>query len=274
MSQALAEKQCVVDPGTGFAINYRDTAHWDQVGLRAFLRYRDLGVAEATGGKVSARHMAATGAVEMKTGWHCHDLDFQYVYVLNGYVRFEAEGEGEIVLKAGDGAHLPPFTMHDETEFSDDFEVLEITLPAKVETLTAKPADTSSRPNSRFVANYLGPDSFVKGQGPRAFLEYRDLGIAEATGGRVGLQVVRTNGGTDESTGWHYHELDAQIVYVLGGWCRTALDGYGEFEMRAGDALSVPGRLKHDVTAFSDDFEVFEINIPAEFETVAVDAPR
>lgn len=262
-----------IDPASGFVINFRDTAAWDEGGLRPFLRYRDLGLREATGGRISARQIAATGKVDMKTGWHCHDLDFQYVFILKGHVRFEAEGEGEILLRAGDGAHIPPFTMHDETEFSDDFEVLEITLPADVATLKEKPQDVSHRPPSQFVASYLGPDSFVSGKGPRAFLQYRDLGTAAATDGRVGMQVVRAGGAVNESTGWHYHELDAQVVYVLGGWCRTALDGYGEITMRAGDALSVPSRLKHDVTGFSDDFEVLEINLPAEFETHATPAP-
>ena len=164
--------------------------------------------------------------------------------------------------------------MHDETEFSDDFEVLEVTSPASVQTLTAKPADTTHRPHSRFVASHLTPELFVKAEGPRAFLEYRALGVEEATDGRVGIQIVRTNGAVNESTGWHYHQLDTQIVFLLGGWCRTELDGYGVLELEACDALSVPSRLKHDVTAFSSDFEVLEINIPAKFKTVAVEFAR
>ena len=51
---------------------------------------------------------------------------------------------------------------------------------------------------------------------------------------------------------------------------RTELDGYGETVMHPGDMVCVPPRLKHDVTGFSADFEVLEINCPADFETVSV----
>ncbi|MDH3232126.1 MAG: cupin domain-containing protein [Alphaproteobacteria bacterium] len=237
------------------------------------MRYRDLGLTEATGGRMRAEHIRTHKPGGLGTGWHCHDLDFQLVYVLNGFVEFTAEGHGDIRLGAGGCAHIPPFTMHDETRFSDDFEVLEITLPAEVRTLTEKPVAGTGRPDSKFVASHLGPDSFAAGDGPRAFLEYRDLGVSEATHGRVQAQVVRTNGPCDESTGWHYHMLDLQFVYVLNGWVRTELEGYGTFLMERGDAMSVPARHKHDVTGFSADFEVLELNMPAEFETVAVDAP-
>ena len=166
MSESDAAKACRVDAGAGFAINYLETAAWRDAGLRAFLHYRDLGVAEATGGRVRAEHIRATGPVEGGTGWHCHDLEFQFVYVLAGFVEFTAAGHGEVRLEAGDCAHIPPFTMHDETAFSEDFEVLEVTMPAAVETLTKPPADAGAG-SSRFVADHLGPDSFVRGEGPR-----------------------------------------------------------------------------------------------------------
>ena len=274
MTVQSAGRECRIEPGTGFTINFRDTAEWDEAGLRAFLRYRDTGVAATTGGRISIRNIVATGAVEMKTGWHCHDLDFQYVYVLNGHVRFEAEGQGEIVLRTGDGAHLPPFTMHDETEFADDFEVLEITMPAHAETLTEKPQDRGSRPQSRFATSYLRSDSFVTGGGPRDFLAYRDFGVAAATANRVGLQALRANGAADAGTGWHYHTLDAQIVYLLSGGCRAELDVYGAFELRAGDALSIPAGHRHSFSGFSEDFEMLGLNVPAKFETFPAAMPE
>jgi len=265
--------QETVPAADGFAFARLADADWREKGLRSFFRYRDLGATNATGGRMRAQHIRATGGSEMATGWHCHDLDFQLVYVLAGHVAFTAEGWGDIRLEAGDCAHIPPFTMHDETEFSPDFQVLEITMPAHVETLTEKPASRGSRPDTKMVVDHLGPNSFRRGEGPRSFLEYRNFGLEEATGGQVQAQVVRTNGACDSSTGWHYHELDIQFVFVLGGWVKTELEGLGEFHMVRGDAIMVPSRHKHDVTAFSEDFEVFEINVPAEFETVPVDNP-
>lgn len=274
MTVLSSGRKCRVEAGTGFAISFRETAEWDETGLRAFLRYRDTGVAAATGSRIGIRNIVATGAVEMKTGWHCHDLDFQYVYILNGYVRFEAEGQGEIVLRTGDGVHLPPFTMHDETEFSDDFEVLEITMPADVKTLTEKPQVRGSRPQSRFATSYLRCDSFVTGAGPRDFLAYRDFGVAAATANRVGLHALRANGTADAGACWHYHTLDAQIVYLLSGGCRAELEDYGAFELRAGDALSIPSGHRHSLSGFSEDFEMLELIVPAKFETFPAARPE
>jgi quercetin dioxygenase-like cupin family protein len=269
MDGATAPKTSRVDPAKGFAVDYLSNTDWHEKGLRAFLRYRDLGATAASGGRVRAEHIQALQPVTQGTGWHCHDLDFQFVYILEGHVVVTTPGLTDSVWRAGDCAHLPPFMMHDETEFSGDFEVLEITMPAKVETLTAAPADRRGRPAADFVLSRLGPDSFRRGEGPRAFLEYRELGVADATGRRVQAQVVRTNGACDSSTGWHYHTLDFQFVYVLNGWTRTELEGIGEFELRAGDSIIVPPHLRHDVTGFSEDFEVLEINVPADFDTIS-----
>jgi quercetin dioxygenase-like cupin family protein len=253
---------------TGFAVSYLADNAWTRNGLRAFYAYRDLGVAAATGRRWRAHHIRILDAGGAKTGWHCHDLAFQLVYVLRGFVRFLLD-DREVVLRAGDCTHIPAFTMHDEIEYSADFEVLEITSPADVTTLTARPLPLPERPRARFAESHLRETDFVRGSGPRAFLEYRDLGVIAATDRRVQAQVVRTRGPCDQSTGWHHHTLDFQFVYVLDGWVRTALEGLGEFTLRAGDAMSVPGRLRHDVTAFSPDFTVLELNAPADFDTIA-----
>jgi quercetin dioxygenase-like cupin family protein len=237
--------------------------------MRPFYRYRELGVAAATRGLYKAQHVQITGSAGPGTGWHCHDLNFQLVYVIAGFVRFQTENHGEVILKAGDSAYLPPFMLHDEVEFSPDFEVLEVTSPAQVVTLTQAPREKPDRGPSRFSASHLRNEDFLRGSGPRAFLEYRDLGVTEASGRRAQAQVVRTNGPFDGSTGWHYHELDFQFVYVLEGWVTTELEGLGMYRLERGDAMNVPARRRHDVTAFSSDFTVLEINFPADFETIA-----
>jgi quercetin dioxygenase-like cupin family protein len=255
---------------TDFAFDCLADTVWHDKGQRSFFRYRDLGVTKASDGRMRAEHIQCVKSDNSTTGWHCHELDFQFVYVLKGHVAFTAEGWGDVVLKAGDCAHIPPFTMHDETAFSPDFEVIEITMPAEVTTLTEKPASRRTRPDSTMIVDYLDDNSFTRGEGPRNFLEYRDFGFGAATNGHVQAQVVRTNGPCDASTGWHYHELDVQFVFVLGGWVETELEGLGKFHMDPGDAMVVPSRHKHDVTAFSEDFVVLELNVPAVFETISL----
>ena len=166
------------DRATDFAFDCLADAVWHDKGQRSFFRYRDLGVTKASGGRMRAEHIQCVNSDNSTTGWHCHDLDFQFVYVVKGHVAFTAEGWGDVVLKKGDCAHIPPFTMHDETAFSPDFEVIEITMPAEVTTLTEKPTSRGTRPDSKMIVDYLDDDSFVRGEGPRSFLEYRDFGLA------------------------------------------------------------------------------------------------
>ena len=65
----------------------QDTSYVDQ-GLRDFFLYRDLGIAQATGGKVLAQLVKANHAPEQGTGWHRHEADFHIVIMLKGWARF------------------------------------------------------------------------------------------------------------------------------------------------------------------------------------------
>jgi uncharacterized RmlC-like cupin family protein len=107
---------------------------------------------------------------------------------------------------------------------------------------------------------------FVR-EGLRADAEYRDLGLAAATGGKLSLKHIRAIGGF-ETTGWHWHDMHAHFIYVLKGWITFCFDGVeGEVTLRAGDALSQPAGVPHNVIARSDDFEVLELNVPAQYGT-------
>lgn len=100
-------------------------------GLRGFFEYRDLGIVEATGGRMNAHVIRARDNHEAQPEWHFHDLDFQMVYVLKGWVRFEYEGTGEVLLEAGSSVYQPPRVRHREIAHSDDLEMLEVTSPAE-----------------------------------------------------------------------------------------------------------------------------------------------
>ncbi len=247
-------------------------------GLRKFLQYRDLGLRAASAGLMRAEHIRAIGSVDAMTGWHCHDLDFQFVFVLKGHVRFVTQDGQTVTLRTGDAAHLPGLYRHDETDFAPDFEVVEITAPAEVETIIGQHAVLPQRPQapgrvSEFATSYDGPQAYKVGDGPRRFLAYRDAAATAATGRRVNVNVVRNSQAGDSSTGWHYHSLSCQFIFVLKGWSRVEVEGHGEFTVRTGDAMTIPRGLKHDVTGFSEDFTVLELNIPADYDTIACDPP-
>ena len=115
-----------------FSVSHLKDAVFESAGLRAFFEYRDLGIEAATGGRAGGHVIRAkSGAGHGGTGWHRHVLDMQLVYILKGWVKFDYEGAGEVLLEAGTFVHQPPGIRHVEIDHSDDVEILEITLPAE-----------------------------------------------------------------------------------------------------------------------------------------------
>lgn len=110
--------------------------------------------------------------------------------------------------------------------------------------------------------------------GLRAFFEYRDLGIREATRGAFGAHVIRAVPGKHAEPKWHAHDLAFQMVYVLKGWVRFEYEDIGEVELRPGDCVHQPPRVRHREIAHSDDLELIEITGPAEFDTATAEAPE
>ena len=118
-------------------------------GLRSFMEYRDLGVEKATHGQFRAHviRIKKDAAVHdlHTTGLHSHRCDFQMFYVLNGWIKFVYEGQGEHTFHAGDCVLQPAGIVHNELECSDDVEILEIYSPAVHETrVVGKMPETAS----------------------------------------------------------------------------------------------------------------------------------
>ncbi len=120
----------------------------------------------------------------------------------------------------------------------------------------------------RFNVSYA-KDAEFKGDGPRAFFEYRDLGMGEATGGRYNAHVIRARE-TCTGTGAHTHTLDFQMVYVLKGWVRFDYEGEGVVRLGPGDSVLQPPGIVHNLLECSEDCELIEITSPAEFDTYPV----
>ncbi len=123
----------------------------------------------------------------------------------------------------------------------------------------------------RFVASHHHPDAFEKGL--RRYAQYRDLGIAAATSGLARAHVIKMIPPCDpaEVSKRHYHDVDFQMIYVLKGWIKGEYEGAGEVTMYEGSAWLQPPRLKHTVLDYSDDCELLEIILPADFETVELE---
>ncbi len=117
-------------------------------------------------------------------------------------------------------------------------------------------------------------DAAFSTQGLRACFEYRDLGISAATGGRVNAHVIRARKDDSTGFGWHQHRLEFQMFYVLKGWISFAYEGVGEVRAEAGTCVHQPPGIRHAEIAHSDDLELLEITLPAEFETIEAAAPN
>jgi len=102
--------------------------------------------------------------------------------------------------------------------------------------------------------------------GRRSFFKYRDLGVTDATGGKMRAQVTSATQGLGEPTGWHYHVCDHQLVYMLKGWV--------DLEFEDGTKVHLtPGGMRHNETATADELELLEVSVPAEMKTVVCDPP-
>ena len=106
-------------------------------GLRDFFLYRDLGVAEATKGKVIAHLVKANLPPKDGTGWHTHVADFQIVIMMKGWARF-MYGDEVTLVEAGDCVHQRPGMVHYLFDYSPDMEYLEIVGPADFGTVPAE----------------------------------------------------------------------------------------------------------------------------------------
>ncbi len=111
-----------------------DDTQFRMDGLRDFFIYRDLGVAEATAGKVIAHLVRANNAPEKGTGWHRHEADFHIVIMTKGWAKFMYEDK-ETLVSAGDCVHQRPGIVHYLFDYSPDMEYIEIVGPADFKTI-------------------------------------------------------------------------------------------------------------------------------------------
>ena len=132
----------------------------------------------------------------------------------------------------------------------------------------AKPRLAARKKPQRFTVAHARNGEF-KPDGLRPYARYRDLGIAAATNGLCQAHVIRLIGPcTDEVRKRHYHAAELQLIYVLKGWMKNEFEGHGEQLMEAGSCWLQPPKIKHTVLDYSNDCEVLEIIVPANFKTV------
>ena len=140
-------------------------------------------------------------------------------------------------------------------------------MASQANTLKAVPKNKTT---SYSVARKASPN-YVKGR--RDFFEYIDLGITDASNGKLRMQITKARQGISEPTGWHYHHCEGQIVYMTCGWLELEMADGKTIHLDEGDSIYIPGGLPHNEIQTSDNFELLEISLPAEMGTEPCDPP-
>ena len=124
-------------PKQRIAVSHHRDEDFKTDGLRAYATYRDLGIADATGGLARAHVIRLIGPCNPAevSKLHFHDVDFQMVYVLKGWVKTYMEGHGEETYQQHSSWTQPPKIKHMILDYSDDVELLEVILPGDFETV-------------------------------------------------------------------------------------------------------------------------------------------
>ena len=122
-------------PQTFMASHLKDALF--KTGLRSYAAYRELGVENATGGAVQAHVIRLLGKCDPKVVSipHYHGVQFQFLYMLKGWMIGEYEGAGRVKMSAGSCWIQPPGIRHQVIDYSDGCEMIEIILPAQFATV-------------------------------------------------------------------------------------------------------------------------------------------
>jgi len=228
------------------------------------LAARDLGLHTASHGAMAARHLRAIGPAQQPVRRDA-GAEFVFLYVLAGRLDLIDAVGAKQSLETGGVAVLPSDASHVWRDWTDDFAAIEITASARDDRPDHVPARAPLFLSQR-------PDDFVVGAGPRRYFAYRDLGTAQPTGRRMHIHVVKSLEPMPGGTGWHTHTM-SQLFVVLTGWAVLQVEGKGERRMHAGDAMCLRAGMRHNVPAFSADYTVLEMCVPADYDTTATDPP-
>ena len=187
---------------------------------------------------------------------HHHDIRFQLIYCVSGWVRLVYEDQGEpFVMRAGDCVLQPPHIRHRVLECSDGFEVVEVASPAEHPTFVEHDMTLptgASLPDrdfggQRFVFHQVNTANWSERDG----LQVRDIGLADATGGLVSAEVMRasvTSSIENENT----HTF--AFGYVLSGGMQLEWNG-GNGRLQAGDAFTIPAGVTCEYQTVTDGVE-------------------
>ncbi len=230
---------------------------------------RDLGLGRASDGAMQGRELRCDGNErELPEPLRQAGTHFHLIQVLQGSVSLANADGSRTVLERGDCMHQPALAATHRVHLGADSRVLELAVP-KSPSVAGQAFDLETPQRAaQAVINRDVAEAYVRGDGPRSYFLYRDLGVAAATNRRVHIHLLKaTAPSSPGGTGEHRHTM-CQLFYVLSGWADLEVEGHPTVRMRGGDAMCISAGSKHNVPAFSQDYAIIELCIPADYDTV------
>ena len=236
---------------SSLVVNHEGADGSAQVG-RAGMLYRDL-VPGRQGGAIIASLIRIAEGGPVPDYVHYHDVLFQLIFCLSGWVKVVYEDQGEpFILHAGDCVIQPPTIRHRVLESGDNLEVIEIGYPA--EHLTNADPSTSL-PNAEVNPNRVWEgQSFIrhiaanaKWQQLSTGVESTDTGILTATQGLTDVKVIKaaiTSNWAQEIV----QPLTFEFLFVLEGDAHVSTSNNGEHALANGSSLVIPPGNSYTVT--------------------------
>jgi len=231
---------------------------------RAGMGYRDL-IPGRQGGRFIASHIRIAQAGPVPDYVHFHEVRFQMIYCRAGWAELVYEDQGPpFRLEAGDCVLQPPRIRHRVLASSAGLEVIEMGCPALHETRAdaalTLPTDRYE-PNRDFAGQrfhrHIGAEAPWRPWRAAGF-EWRDTGIAAATGGLAGAGVIRPQGAA--STGMLEHQGELLFLFVLKG--TLTLDCASRHALADGDAATIPAGLPYRFSACAPELRLLEVTMP------------
>ena len=230
---------------------------------RAGMLYRDL-IPGRQGGRFIASHIRIPDGGPVPDNVHYHQIRFQIIFCVKGWVRLVYEDQGEpFLMDAGDCVLQPPEIRHRVLECSPGLEVVEIGCPAEHPTFLDHVMEL---PTGRLMPERLYGDQhyiFTKessaswgerSDGSKA----RDLRFGWATSGLAGGQVVRASGVEQDLS----HDGEFRFLFVLAGEAKLATGDGQTLELAVNDAATLATGERYQLIAPSLDFCFLDVTLP------------
>ncbi len=237
----------------------RDPGSW--VTGRAGMLYRDL-IPGRMGGHLIASHIRIPDGGPVADDVHFHDVRFQMIYCLCGWVRLVYEDQGEpFVMRAGDCVLQPPQIRHRVLEASQGLEVIELGCPAVHLTTLDHELELPTnevRPDREFDGQRFQRHQHANAkwrEDASTGWQMADLGIADATKQLADTAVLRA---TCDAT---CTEDRLCFLFVLAGSCRIAVPGKPATELQASDCATIPGSVSFTIDNCSDDAQLLRVRL-------------